>query len=100
MNRFVLKISFRIVLLFVVSMIMSLIPEYANVFGDWDCVGSGIYLKDTYSYQFCNYASLGFHDATTHWGYRHWLFFFMGVCLFIIQIVDIITIIYNHTTKD
>jgi hypothetical protein len=34
------------------------------------------------------------HDIPEwHWGYRHWLFFTMGFCLAVIQIVDIIVII-------
>lgn len=75
-------ISLRVIALFVIAMLVSFIPELIpDFFGDWNCNGC------TYGGDYRN------HMPQTHWGYRHWLFFTMGVSLFIIQIVDIINYI-------
>jgi hypothetical protein len=75
------KASIRVILIFIIAIFMSLIPEQLpDFFGDWSCNG-------------CNYAEAGFqqiHAPKTHWGYRHWLFFFMGLVLFIMQSADIV----------
>lgn len=62
---------------------------YPDFFGDWICHGSGDKLVGfEYRYTGCNIYD--YHDPKLHWGYRHWLFFFMGLVLFIIQAVNII----------
>jgi hypothetical protein len=91
-------ISFRIIALFVIAILVSFIPDYLhNFFGDWLCEGAkyGKLIPETdacwshYELIGCDYGS-GVHNPTLHWGYRHWLFFAMGVILFIIQAIDII----------
>lgn len=85
------KISIQIIFMFVSAMLISIIPENLELFGDWTCSGSGTFVAPTYHYvdghfQRCNYAQFGYHDAIRHWGYRHWLFCIMGLCLFVVQI--------------
>lgn len=97
-------ISFRIIVLFIIAIFVSFIPDYLHkFFGDWECVGSIPWKyqpgdENNYShviYKGCNYSS-GAHSKTIHWGYRHWLFFVMGVILFIIQSIDI----FIYSNKD
>jgi len=89
------KITLRIILLFTVIMFCSFIPDnFHEFFGDWHCNGSGDVIYQNGSifgrYEFCNYGDLNYHEATWHWGYRHWLLFAMGIVIFIVQIIDII----------
>jgi hypothetical protein len=91
-------ICLRIIALFMMAILFSFIPEYLHeFFGDWQCEGSIPWkfqpdTSNSYSYVLykgCMYGGQH-HLKTIHWGYRHWLFFTMGVILFIIQLVDII----------
>lgn len=90
------KISIRIILMFSFAMAYSFIPDYMHeFFNDTFCSsGSGYFMYSNNiegigsHWQFCNYA--GEHQSTWHWGYRHWLFLLMGICLSIVQIVNII----------
>lgn len=84
------KISIRIIFLFVSAIIISTIPDYLhNFFGDWYC---------TIANGNCDYGGgFGHHSFETwHWGYRHWLFFVMGLCLAMVQVVSIISTISNE----
>ena len=102
------KISFRIIAMFTVIIFVSFIPDYLHsFFDDWYCVGTGVRslvpaTQITYEhYEFiggCDYWDTK-HNPTWHWGYRHWLFFSMGVCLFIVQVVDIINFIDKEESK-
>jgi hypothetical protein len=68
-------LSIRIIMLFVVAMIVSFIPEISvmrSFFGDTYCAISN------HSY---SYAGDVHTEPTWHWGWRHWLFLFMGVHL-------------------
>ncbi len=68
---------------------LSFIPEFFPAFfGDWLCTGSGASNGNYYA----NCDNGPFHLATTHWGYRHYLFFAMGVCLAIVQLAVILNI--------
>jgi len=92
-------ISIRIIALFGVAMALSFIPEhYHSFFGDWHCEG-GVYdyswAEDKLTYKGCIY-SKDTHHETWHWGYRHWLYLSMGICLSIVQIADIFTTINKH----
>lgn len=90
----ILKISCRIILLFSAVMAFSLIADsLPDFFGDWKCEGSIEKIPGIYAYKGCNYGDFGYHDASWHWGYRHWVFFLMGFCLSIVQAVDIINLI-------
>lgn len=75
------RVSIRIIAMFSVAILISFIPEmFPDFFGDWSCNG-------------CNYGEAGYsriHKPSTHWGYRHYLFFIMGAVLFIVQTIDII----------
>lgn len=99
-------ISFRVIALFIIAMLISFIPDYLhNFFGDWICKGAkyGNVIAETdaswshYELIGCDYCSR-VHNPVLHWGYRHWLFFIMGVILFIIQLVDIINYTFKEST--
>lgn len=91
MKKETLKLSLRIILLGIVAMASSYIPElYPNIFGDWHCEGSiSIATEKPFSYTGCNYGT-DFHHSTWHWGYRHYLYLLMCIILLIVQIKDII----------
>lgn len=84
-------ISLKIMLLFTVAIMSTFIAEYLHsFFGDWFCEGSGTSTGECWGcFTKCNYADLGKHEPTWHWGYRHWLYLTMCIVLFIIQLVDI-----------
>lgn len=88
-----IKISIRIILLFTIAMCISLVPDYAyNFFGDEYCTG---YIMNPATHVLEKFTHYGYcHESPEwHWGYRHWLFFTMGFCLAIVQIVDIVYLI-------
>lgn len=74
-----LTLSIKIIILFITMIFLSFIPEYLHdFFGDWQCIGK------------CDYSTPGlYHSNTLHWGYRHWLWCFMCIILFIIQFISI-----------
>lgn len=77
-------LSFRVIALFVIAMFLSFIPETAfmkEFFNDSYC--TVLYHNDSYVHR----------TPTFHWGWRHWLYFFMCMLLFIIQAVRIISFI-------
>ena len=89
-------ISLRVIALFTVAIFISFIPEYLpDFFGDWVCKGREYIpsIKEGFigSYVGCDYAADGSHNPENHWGYRHWLFFLMGLVLFTIQTWSIIS---------
>lgn len=88
-----IKISLRVIALFLVAILVSKIPDlYPNFFGDWKCEGRWFNEKRGLwgTYEGCDMFQL--HNPTFHWGYQHYLFFLMGLSLTIIQIVDIVNI--------
>ena len=90
------RISLKVIMLFTIAILSTFLGDYLhNFFGDWKCKGSGQRVIDTYYYTNCNYAETGFHDATWHWGYRHWLYLCMCITLFVLQVIDII----NYSNK-
>jgi hypothetical protein len=87
-NNFWILLSLQIMAVFITAMIVSFIPEKFNTFfGDWICDIREFHYGDKWA------------SAHTHWGYRHFLFFFMGSALFIVQVATIITFI-NKATKN
>ena len=67
-----IKVSTRIILLFSAIICVSFISDYLHdFFGDFKCQGTGKFLKDSYTYEGCNYSARSVHDPTFHWGYRH-----------------------------
>lgn len=92
-------VSFRIILVFAVGITMSFIGDFLHSFlGDWTCVGTklGKLIPSTESnYEHFERFGCEYNCSSPqlHWGWRHWLFMAMGVCLFILQAVDIISFI-------
>lgn len=90
------RVSINIVAIFVIIILMSFVPDhFREFFGDWQCVGANyVFSTDVIygHYEGCDYGP-GEHLAQIHWGYRHWLWFLMGIFLFIVQVVRIINII-------
>lgn len=88
-----IKLSIRIILFFIVAMCFSLIPDYVRTFfGDEYCSGWFMSPKTHTLEKFFHYGNI--HETPQwHWGYRHWLFFMMGLSLATIQIIDIIMFI-------
>lgn len=93
------KIQIRIILLFMTVILLSFIPEnFREYFGDWKCNGTGeLIIKETENiinryYKNCSKGNndfVGAHGPTWHWGFRHWIWFFMGITLFIINSIQI-----------
>lgn len=74
-----------------IAMAASVIPEmYREAFGDIYCP----LFRDDYP-AICQWGYRA-HGNRFHWGYRHWLWFFMGFCLVIVQIVKIIAALVKH----
>jgi len=87
-TNFYLKLSIQIVLIFTALIFASFIGDYLHEFlGDTYCM-----LKD------CHSGMMGESHVTPewHWGYRHWLLFFMGASLFISQFVRICNLISDE----
>ena len=86
-------ISLRVIALFIVAIFISFIPEYLpDFFGDWVCKGREFVINGYFG---CDY-KYNLHNPENHWGYRHWLFFTMGLVLFTIQTVGIINYSDNN----
>lgn len=72
------KLSIRIIILFVVAMIVSYIPEMSI-------------MRDFFSDSYCTLENCStewsHRKPEWHWGWRHWLFLFMGLALFITQAI-------------
>ncbi len=94
----------QLFLMMAVSMAVSFIPEqFREFFGDWLCNGAtGSYVKvgDYVHWEMkvdsCRYISFSVHDATYHWGYRHWLFFAFGLFFVVVSIVRMV----NRLSED
>ena len=87
-----MNISLRIIAMFTVAIFVSLIPDYFHLFfGDIFCTGNLTTNLCPHGFSSYNYT----HGLEWHWGYRHWLFFTMGVSLFIVQIFGIFNSIDN-----
>ena len=85
------KISLRVIMLFIIAILFSLIPDVCNLhplFDDTFCTGKP-----------CT-AFMAGHLPEYHWGYRHWLWAIMGFVLFIIQSTKIISLIEIENYND
>ena len=83
----------RLALLFLTVMAMSFIPEnFPALFGDWLCEGRHL-VND----EFIGCTHLpglhSSHNPMIHWGFRHYIWFAMGLSLFIYNLVLIINLI-------
>jgi hypothetical protein len=82
-------ISLKVILLFSIAILSTFVADYLRLFlGDWKCEGSGNSIVGTWRHEKCNYTD--FHDASWHWGYRHWLYLGMCLSLFVIQVIEIV----------
>lgn len=73
---------------------LSFIPEnFRDFFGDWHCNGGTVdYEVDRgYFRTGCRYNTMNEnHGATWHWGFRHWLWMFSGLSLFVWNLFEIL----------
>lgn len=87
------KVSFRIMLLFGTAIMLSLVPDYLHsFFNDTLCNGLVKNLETGKMEYYFHYGDTHKY-IIYHWGYRHWLYFIMGVSLAIVQVFNIIEII-------
>lgn len=87
MKKETLKLTIRIILIGIVALCSSYIPDlYPNFFGDWYCEGSGELTNNHFAK--CDYNN-DYHNPEWHWGYRHYIYFIMCIVLLIVQINDI-----------
>ncbi len=87
------KISFQILAIFTVIFFASFLPDYyPSFFGDWYCDG---HITNIYGGQYIGNCQngMGQHNPQWHWGYRHWVYFGMGLSLFFVQIFRIVNLI-------
>lgn len=90
------QLSVRVVLLFTVAIFSTFIPDYFHsFFGDELCKGQYFDYASNHSIG-CLKGDWGLHDPTWHWGYRHWLYFFMCIILFIINVGSIIDVLQKE----
>lgn len=88
MNKYT-KISLNIIVVFAIAMAMSYVADSMHVFfGDWYCDGNPNAL---HPYRCSSNEYL--HAAGYHWGWRHYLWMAMCLCLFVIQAFRISEII-------
>ena len=86
----IIKISLRIIAVFIAAILVSLVPDlFPKLFGDWYCVGMYEQLKG------CLYEGnySGYHNPTWHWGWRHYLWFLMGLSLMALQVFNVIKLL-------
>lgn len=106
------RLTIAIVIIFVTGIAMSIVPElFPKFFGDSFCQGktivfekqsnnSGRVWSEPISYTGCDQgAPQVAHNPEWHWGYQHWMWFAMGIALFIVQIFRIVNITENHGKK-
>lgn len=106
-----LKLSLNIVAVFIIAITLSYVPvKFPEFFGDWLCEGR-VFIAEHYdkantkiydAYTGCDYGTNDrtAHNPCWHWGYQHWLWFFMGICLFVVQIFRIVQIINKKQNAD
>lgn len=84
------KIILKIILLFIVAIFLHKIGDnFSSFFNDTICDGT-ILNKETKQIEYFEHYTTIHYDVVVHWGYRHWLYFTMGVCLTVVQTDDII----------
>ena len=84
------RIAIQIVFTFSTGILSTYVPElFRDFFGDWMCQGNFNWKNTTE----CNYLNTSIHDPQWHWGWRHWLWAMMGLCIFVLQFFNVIRII-------
>jgi hypothetical protein len=88
------KVSLNIMMVFSIAILGTFIPEsFPDFFGDWNCQGGqweGVVFESHWIG--CSYGDRH-TNASTHYGFRHWLWACMSISLFIAQVVRVIFII-------
>lgn len=88
MSKYKLKFIGMIVVIFALSFIPENFPE---LFGDWKCGGYYYDVKTGFYSGSCPISQYeGAHNPKIHWGFRHWLWMFSGLVLFIWNAVEIL----------
>lgn len=79
------KLFLEVFFIFFGAMILSFIPELIRTFlGDTYCTNTDLHTVGLASYR---------NDASHwHWGRRHYIWFIMSICLFIIQVIRVIEV--------
>ncbi len=78
------NISLRIIIIFALAIGLSFIPDnFHSFFGDRFCKGNCLSLQTP-------------HEPEWHFGYRHILWILMGLCLFLVQFIRIVSIINKY----
>ena len=93
-----MKNKIRLVGIFAIVILFSFIPEsFPGFFGDWACQGGKvIHIGDTSSFEGCFYGPGYPHCATTHWGFRHWMWSLCGLTLFVWNVIELLN---NESNK-
>lgn len=88
MKNYYSKITIQVLLLFIVAIFATFIPDnFHDFFGDEICLLGNNY---TMPEPKCHYAGCYNHAiGAVHWGVRHWLWFAMSLSIFIIQVIRI-----------
>ena len=83
----------KILSMFLIVGLMSFIPENASrIFGDYTCEGASL-KKEVNGVLYmtgCNRSMGNPHSPTTHWGFRHYVWFFAGLTFAVWTIVEVI----------
>ena len=77
--------------MFLVMGLMSFVPEKnPELFGDFTCEGSG--LRETKNIKYIDGCRLSCnpHSPSTHWGFRHWIWFAAGLTFAIWTVAEVI----------
>lgn len=84
-----LNIGIRIIILFLLGMMFSFLPnELRGFFGDIPHI-----CKDSY----CSHSGI---DDSFDWGARHYWYFWMMICLFILSLINFIVSVCNLLIKE
>ena len=85
------ELSIRIIMLFVTAMVISFTPQYLRgFFGD-----TAFAIDPAHSWR----SSDGMIDTYFVWGFRHYLYWFMCISLFIVQVFKIIVWVTNESKR-
>lgn len=91
----------QIIILFMIPFLMSILAELIppQVFGDWECIGTTegerkVYYENSKNFYYtnkgCRYGPDA-HGPSTHWGFRRYIFIFLGLTLFGYRTYKVIT---------
>lgn len=85
------KYKLKVLSMFLVMGLMSFVPEKnPELFGDFTCEGS--VLRETKNIKYIDGCRLSGnpHSPSTHWGFRHWIWFAAGLTFAIWTVAEVI----------